>query len=98
MDRTYPDHPDNPEARRRLPHLVLTRVSPYGVADPVWKCDECEASGTLEALERVACLYVWQPCEHCGRGPLCSLECPGIAAALGASGVYLAGFDTGSAH
>jgi Fe-S-cluster-containing dehydrogenase component len=74
------------------PHNWLSALDPPGSANRRWRCQYCGMEDFFDNLRAVACTYVYPPCEHCGETPECAQDCPGIAAALSGSGVYLVGF------
>ena len=73
------------------PHMSKSRIELPGNRDADWRCNYCKVVGKLEALREIECSYVYPPCEFCGGTPECTLECPGIAAALGSVDVVLVG-------
>lgn len=74
------------------PHMRLTAIDPPRESPPRrWRCHYCKATGLMDEVRKIACTYVYPPCEFCGQTPECSLDCPGMAAALGAPGVHVVG-------
>lgn len=74
------------------PHMSLRAIDPPRAHPPrQWQCGYCGLKGLMDEVRKVACTYVYPPCEFCGQAPECALDCAGIAAALGAPGVHVVG-------
>ena len=66
-----------------------------------WTCTYCKQEGTFdqmnereasdEGIEFKECTHVYPPCTYCEQTPICAPDCSGVAQALGAEGVYVAG-------
>lgn len=84
VDYFAPEKPKNP-------HNWLSAISPPHTPNRRWRCRYCQAEGTFDELNAVACSYVYPPCEYCGETPLCSRDCVGIAMALSDPDVKVVG-------
>lgn len=74
------------------PHSMLRAIDPPRDSPPRrWKCVYCGIVGLVEDLQKIACTYVYPPCEACGQAPECASDCPGMATALGMPGVHVIG-------
>jgi hypothetical protein len=76
------------------PHNHLRALSPPGTPNRRWKCVDCGAeSDDCDALlGGPGCTKEHQNCPDCGHGPVCSLECLGMARIFSDPSVYVAGF------
>jgi len=70
------------------PHGLLIRTNPIDQRGQ-YRCEYCDARGTIEELCVFDCTHIYPPCDHCGQTPVCAPDCAGIAAALSAPGVHV---------
>ena len=64
------------------PHLSMTALSPPGV-NRRWKCKDCGQEGIFFDFQQGGCAGApKENCKHCGYGPVCAHDCPGLLAIL----------------
>lgn len=77
----------------KVPHQLVSRQP-----GDQWRCDYCGQVGSEGQLQGTDCTHVYAPCEVCGEAPYCAPDCAGVAEAMSAPGVYVAGFGPKPKH